>query len=130
MVTAAGEREVVLITKRRISLTSLAYTVRVPPAQETLGVFVRTDFGGTLWLMIGGDGRQIGWVARVAISPERYQAHIDEVPVCDFIWRYKLLGGDHVEISFAEEGDRTLDKRLGLAFGVLLERHVRSRNYN
>jgi hypothetical protein len=130
VVTAAGEREVVLITKRRISLTSLAYTVRVPPAQETLGVFVRTDFGGTLWLLIGGDGRQIGGVARVAISPERYQAHIDEVPVCDFIWRYKLLGGDHVEISFAEEGDRTLDKRLGLAFGVLLERHVRSRNYN
>jgi hypothetical protein len=130
VVTAAGEREVLLITKRRISLTSLAYTVRVPPAQETLGVFVRTDFGGTLWLLIGGDGRQIGGVARVVISPERYQAYIDEVPVCDFIWRYKLLGGDHVEISFAEEGDRTLDKRLGLAFGVLLERHVRSRNYN
>jgi hypothetical protein len=66
----------------------------------------------------------------LAISPERYQAHIDEVPVCDFIWRRKLLGRDHVEISFAEESDRTLDKRLGLAFGVLLEKHVRSRNYN
>jgi hypothetical protein len=52
------------------------------------------------------------------------------VPVCDFIWHYKFLGGDDVEISFAEEGDRTLDKRLGLAFGVLLERHVRSRHYN
>jgi hypothetical protein len=129
VVTAAGEREVLLITKRRISLTSLAYTVRVPPAQETLGVFVRTDFRGTLWLLIGGDGRQIGWVANDSfISPERYQAHIDEVPVCDFIWRQKLLGRNHVEISFAEESDRTLDKRLGLAFGVLLERHVRSRN--
>ena len=130
VVTAAGEREVLLITKRRISLTSLAYTVRVPPAQETLGVFVRTDFRGTLWLLIGGDGRQIGWVARVAGFPERYQAHIDEVPVCDFIWGGKLLGRSHLEISFAEESDRTLDKRLGLAFGVLLEKHVRSRNNN
>jgi hypothetical protein len=130
VVTAAGEREVLLITKRRISLTSLAYTVRVPPAQETLGVFVRTDFRGTLWLLIGGDGRQIGWVARVAIFPKRYQAHIDEVPVCDFICTEKLLGRYHVEISFAEESDRTLDKRLGLAFGVLLENRVRSRNYS
>ncbi len=130
VVTAAGEREVLLITKRRISLTSLAYTVRVPPAQETLGVFVRTDFGGTLWLLIGGDGRQIGWVARVGIFPKRYQAHIDEVPVCDFICTEKLLGRYHVEISFAEESDRTLDKRLGLAFGVLLENRVRSRNYS
>jgi hypothetical protein len=130
VVTAAGEREVLLITKRRISLTSLAYTVRVPPAQDTLGVFVRTDFRGTLWLLIGGDGRQIGWVARVAISPKRYQAHIDEVPVCDFIWHPRLLGRSHVEISFAEESDRTLDKRLGLAFGVLLEKELRSQNNN
>jgi hypothetical protein len=129
VVTAAGERELLLITKRRISLTSLAYKVSVPPTQETLGVFVRTDFGGALWLLVGGDGRQIGWVARVAVSLgfQGYQAHIDEVPVCHFVWREKLLGADQVEISFAEESDRTLDKRLGLAFGVLLERHVRSR---
>jgi hypothetical protein len=130
VVTAAAERELLLITKRRISLTSLAYKVWVPPTQETLGVFVRTDFGGALWRLVGGDGSQIGWVARVAVSPgfQRYRAHIDEVPVCHFVWREKLLGGDQVEITFAEENDRTLDKRLGLAFGILLERHVWSRN--
>jgi hypothetical protein len=132
VVTAAGERELFLITKRRISLTSLAYKVWVPRTQETLGIFVRTDFAGALWLLVGGDGRQIGSVTRVAVSagPERYEAHIDQVPVCHFVWREKLFRGDQVEISFAEESDKTLDKRLGLAFGVLLERHVRSRNYD
>ncbi len=132
VVTAAGERELFLITKRRISLTSLAYRVWVPPTQETLGIFVRTDFAGARWLLIGGDGRQIGSVARVAVSagPERYEARIDEVPVCHFVWREKLFRGDQVEISFAEASDKTLDKRLGLAFGVLLERHLRSRNYD
>ena len=133
VLTAAGERELLLITKRRISLTSLAYNVSVPSTQETLGVFVRTDFAGALWLLGDGHGRQIGWVARVALRPDlRYQARIDEVPVCHFVWREKLwremwFGRGQVEIAFAQENDRTLDKRLGLAFGVLLEKHLWSR---
>jgi len=113
MVATAGEKALFLITKRRTSLTSLAYTVSVPSTQEPLGVVVRTDFAGTLWLLRDGHGRQIGWVARVAHGRElqRYQAHIEEAPVCQFVWREQLLGADQVEITFAQESDRTLDKR-------------------
>lgn len=132
---AEGNRELLLITKKRISLMSVAYRVSIPSTQETLGVFVKTGPRGDHWLLGDGDGRQIGWIARVALRPvQRYEARIEEAPVCHFtirkLWREMLLGRVQVEVAFHQEGARALDKRLGLAFGVLLERHVGSRTFS
>jgi len=129
------QRELLWIQARQILDFSAAYDVIDSWQSTKVGALRRRGFRSMLrdhWEILDADDRLIGTLredsaAKAALRrlllgsllPQRYDVFIGETAVANFSQRFNLFRYE-VDLDFSADLSRLLDRRLGLAAGVLL----------
>jgi hypothetical protein len=102
--------------------------VREPHNSQLIGSLKRGDLSGTEWQWVNYEGRQVGSLTHVAVNPgfAKYALGLEGQTVCTFLWCLNNLR-PQLEIGFSEDLSRKLDRRVGLALGVIIEPMARFR---
>jgi uncharacterized protein YxjI len=115
-----------------------AYDVHDSTTGEHIGTLRRAGLSSTFyrdrWTILSADGREIGFIEEDSVLkglvrryieilalflPQRYHAVVGARTVASFQQRFNPLILK-LEVDFTEDADHALDRRLGLAAGVLL----------
>jgi hypothetical protein len=126
LVRTSGEATVA-IRPIGIPLRTL-YEVREPHNRQLIGSLKRGDLSGAEWQWVNYEGRQVGSLTHVALNPgfAKYALGLEGQTVCTFLWCLNNLR-PQLEIDFSEDLSRKLDRRVGLALGVVIEPMARFR---
>lgn len=117
--------ELMVIHRRRWPLAKRQVTVTA--GGKVLAVIRTGGVGEAGWTIEDGSGAVLGEVVQVLLLPRlaTYEIRVRGTPACRVVWTLKGLLRPELEITFLEAATARLDKRLGLALGLILEGHGR-----
>ena len=128
------QTEALLIKARSIIDWSAAYDVTDPTTGQKVGALKRRGFKSVIrdeWIIMDADDRDIGVIKEDSMAlalvrrfltnlvPQRYHAEVGTAPVATFRQHFNpfIL---KLAVDFTPDRSHSLDRRLGLAAGVLL----------
>ncbi len=126
--------EALLIKARRILDWSAAYDVLEPVTERKLGAFRRRGFASLVrdeWLVLDPEDREIGRIREdslllglirrflTTLIPQSFEVEMDGAPVATFKQNFNPFVLK-LTVDFSQDATRALDRRLGLAAGVLM----------
>ena len=130
--------ELLTITARAVIDFSAAYDVIDPLAKQKVGALRRKGFSSIVrdeWMLLDARDRQIGTIKEDSMlaalvrrfvdwaslfMPQKFHADIGGQPVCTFQQNYNPFV-KKLTVDFSADQQGKLDKRLGLAAGILLQ---------
>jgi uncharacterized protein YxjI len=128
------QTEVLTIKARQIIDLSATYDVYDPQAGQNVGSLRRKGLKSMIkdeWLFLDPNDREVGHIAEDNLAlalvrrfltnliPQTFEGCIGTTPVCTFKQNFNPFV-QKIEIDFSQDAVRLLDRRLGLAAGVLL----------
>lgn len=126
--------EALLIKARSIVDFSSAYDVVDSASGEKIGALKRRGWKSLVkdeWIFMDAEDREIGFIREdhfllallrrlvTNLVPQKYEAEIDGSPACVYKQHFNPFVMK-LDVDFSMDYTRSLDKRLGLAAGVLL----------
>jgi uncharacterized protein YxjI len=126
--------EVLAIRARKIIDFSAAYDVFDSSTNQKVGALKRKGFKSIIrdeWILMDASDREIGLIQEDSTAlalvrrfltnlvPQSYQGTVNGLPVCTFKQKFNPFVFK-VTIDFSPDFNRQLDRRLGIAAGLLL----------
>ncbi len=125
--------EILVIKARQILDFSAAYDVFDSQLQQPIGVLKRKGLQSMLkdeWIIMTNGDREVGTIKEdnmalalvrrvVGIVPQSFSAEINGKPVCQYSQNFNPFVFK-LNVDFSEDRDKALDRRLGIAAGILL----------
>jgi uncharacterized protein YxjI len=128
------ETELLTIKARQVLDISAAYDVVDSPSGEKLGALQRRGIKSIArdeWLFLDGDDTQVGVIQEDSMAlalvrrfltniiPQKFHAEMDGKPVCTYRQHFNPFVMK-LDVDFSADFSNVLDRRLGLAAGILL----------